>query len=210
MNLLRVGSGLLVIAAFAMSIGGCPGSSGGDGNSNENANDNGSGGSGAASLAGRWSGTLDCEITQSLNGTPGSANDGEREVEIEFDDAGVLVGVTVLGFSGSPEALAEVSAAGDEVTLDALGGATNPTLVVSARSILYSDDSARIVLDIEYSGQSGNLAQTGSAVQTVDVRLEGEQLRFEVDVEYDVTQVAGTISLETGETTGCETLIERA
>lgn len=204
MNLLRISLALLVVVTLSASIGGCPAGGGG----NDNTNDNSSGGTtGAANLAGRWSGTLDCEITQSLSGTPGSPNEGNRDVEIEFDDAGVLVGVTVLGFSGSPPGLAEVSAAGDEDTLANLGGTTNPTLVVTVRSVLYSDDSARIVLDVEYSGQSGNLMQSGTAVQTVDVQLDGEQLRYEVDIEYDVSQVAGTISLDTGETTVCDTLI---
>lgn len=181
-------------------LGGCPASS------DANGNDNGTA-IGASGLAGAWNGSVNCSVTQSLNGAGSAPTSGKLDVQVKFDADGKLAAITVIGFTDSPDQLVNLTQAGDSATInDSNGKSSN---VATVRQILYTSDSARIVLDLVFAGQTGNLAQSGTGSQTVNVSLQGGSLSYTADVQYTVNEVAGTISLTAGETTSCQGTLAR-
>lgn len=164
----------------------------------------------APALAGNWSATIGCLITQSLSGTPSTPRNDDRTLEVRFDTAGRLLAVTIVGFAGADEALASLSERGDADSLDVSAGSIDATVNVTLRGIFYTANSAHIVIDIEYSGMSGSLVQSGTATQIVDVSTNNATLNYDVFVDYAVDQIAGTITLETGETSECTGQLSKA
>lgn len=178
--------------------GNANGSTNSNTNSSSNANSNGSGTS--IALSGTFGGTVNSEISQSLNGTTsGTPRRASAPFSIEFDSNGRPNGILVYGFADARDQTANVRAANDRATLTS-AGTVNVTLTVRVSDVQYSNRSMRMVLALTYRGTSGNLNQTGTGTQTIDVSVTGDEMSYSVDVEYMVRQTAGSISFDTGET----------
>lgn len=154
-------------------------------------------------IAGTWSGTLSCTSTQSLNGAPGLPVQGSRDLTITFDASGVPTGLPIWGFVGADTRTVTISQAGQSETVNFTSNNFEITLVVTVTEATYAAGSAHVVLDVQYTATSGNLVQDGDATVTIDATASGEQLTFSATVVYAVTQTAGSVSFETGDTIAC-------
>lgn len=173
--------------------------SGTNGNTNSSGNQNTNSG-GPPAIAGQFFGVVNAEIQQSLNGsTAGQPRRSTASLGVEFDDNGRPVSVLVYGFADARDQAAEVAERGDRVTLTS-SGTVSVTLTVQVSSVEYTNRSMRMELALTYRGTSGNLSQTGTGTQTIDIDVSGDQLTYSVDVEYSVRQTAGSINFDTGET----------
>lgn len=186
------GLSLLLATLPLMLLGGCPTT----------------GPTGPAFTSGTWSGTLSCEVAQSLSGTTTSTQTDTRTFSITFDDNGVPSSLTILGFSSSSDLEAGLAQVGDSVTLTSTSGTLAITQVVTVTQARYTSTTASITLMIDYSGSSGGLTQEGSATQTIQATVSGETLSYSAMTTYDVEFTAsGLDPFSTGEVTTCEGLL---
>src|SRR5262245_60764815 len=132
-----------VVVGASMLLAGCPTGGG--------STDGGSVG-GSKAVSGTWSGTLSCNSTQSINGSPGPSRTTNLTFTITFDSDGQLTGLAVLGYLEEASQTANVVSPGDTVTLteSTTGGATR-TLIVTVRTVTITSTSAKITLDLQYS-----------------------------------------------------------
>ncbi len=190
----------ILAALCGLLVAGCP--SGGTDD-----NDNG-GGTGATALAGTWSGEIECSTVQFVGDTGGSPSVTRRTFTITIDAEGFPTEVEVLGFSSAPDLTADLSRSGDSDTLTSTSSGLSITEAVRVDSATYTETSAIIVIDIDYSALGGALNQEGTGRQTIELQLNGDSLEYSVSVEYDVVQLAAGIELNTGETVDCTGVLE--
>jgi len=165
--------------------------------------------SGPAQTAGAWTGDLSCDVTQSLSGAAGNPVNAARAFSTTINDSGVPTSVRVLGFTGGPDQDAAISQVGDSATLNSTSGNLAITQIVTVTQARYTSTSADITLSIEYSATGGALSQNGTATQTIAIRVSGANLTYSANVNYSVTQLAGTITLDTGEVTDCNGVLSK-
>lgn len=154
-------------------------------------------------IDGTWGGTLSCTSTQSLNGVAGVPVQGTRDLTITFDANGVPTGLPIWGFVGADTQTVTISLVGQSTTVDFTSNSRDISLVVTVTEATYSGGSARVVLDVQYSSTGGALVQDGDATVTINASASGNQLTFSATAVYAVTQTAGSISFETGDTIEC-------
>ncbi len=196
---------LAVLSLALASIAGCP-VAGGD-----NGTGDGGGGTSASTIAGTWSGTLDCTRIERLGEQEGTPRPGTRDVTITFSSQFVPVGLPIWGFTQAFDQTTTKSGVGESETFEF--GANFPTrvvtLVVTIAEASYSESGATVVMDLQYTATSGSLTQEGTGTMTIQAAVEGDSLTFSGVAQYDVTQTAGTIVLETGETISCTGTLTR-
>ncbi len=163
----------------------------------------------AFTIAGTWSGTLSCTSTESLSGTPQTPRTGSRELTITFDDNGVPTGLPIWGFAGAETQTVDIARTGETATVTFTSGNLEITLHVTVTEASYSANQAHVVLSIDYSATGGALTQQGTATVTMDATASGDALAVSITAEYDVTQTAGAVTLETGETIVCTGTLAR-
>lgn len=179
--------GISLLALALLSIAGCPTPGGG----------------GTSQLIGTWSGTLDCTTTQSLGGVDGAPRDSEEEFTITFDDGGRPEEVTIWGFSGADNVVVQVQRTGDSDVVTQNEGERLTSVTATVRSAAYTTTTARLIIDIEYQSSEGSLNQEGTAVLDITARLTDAGLSYTADIEYDIEQRAGSVTLQTGERQEC-------
>ncbi len=160
-------------------------------------------------IAGTWTGTLSCTSTESLSGTPQTPRTGARDLTITFDENGVPTGLPIWGFAGAETQTVEIARTGETATVTFTSGNLEITLVVTVTEASYSASQAHVVLDVQYSATGGSLTQQGTATVTIDATAAGDVLTVTITADYDVTQTAGPVTLETGETIVCTGTLAR-
>jgi hypothetical protein len=155
-----------------------------------------------------WTGTLSCQVTQSLGGTTGATTTKTRQLSITFDQDGLPDGLLIPGFVDAPDQTATVLHVGQSQTLNSMTSQFQITHVVTVREARYTAAGARVVLDIRYEADGGTLQQEGFAVQTIDVAVSGDSLNYSSTISYDVS-ITAPVTLETGEVTICEGVLQR-
>lgn len=182
-----------IAAAVGLAgLGGCPSSGGGNGFT------------GTSELSGSWSGTLSCEVTQSLEGVEANPTQTTRQLSIAFNDSSVPSSLLIPGFTSAPDQTVSITQVGESQTVTSTSGDLSITAVVTVSQASYAATSARIVLSIQYTAQGGGLSQTGTATQTIQVSVSGADLSYSATTTYTIVQAAGLISLNTGEETVCQ------
>lgn len=157
-----------------------------------------------SALAGTWTGELACTSTQSIDGGEGVPFETTRDVALTFDDDGRPTGLPVLGFSNAPTQTTGINEVGETETLTSQSGTLAITRVLTVRSATYTATTARVIIDIDYEASGGALTQTGTGVLTVFAEIADGVLDVTLDVDYDITQAADTLSFDTTETLACE------
>ncbi len=157
-----------------------------------------------SALSGTWTGELDCTSTQSIDGGEGVPFETTRDVALTFDDDGRPTGLPVLGFSNAPTQTTGINEVGETETLTSQSGTLTITRVLTVRSATYTANTARVIIDIDYEATGGALTQTGTGVLTVFAEIANGALDVTLDVDYDITQSADTLSFDTTETLACD------
>lgn len=193
---LRLVFGLLGLVL--VSLGGCPTNGGGGG-----------GGGSSDGLVGTWTGTLNCQTTQTVGTSTTDPVDSTLGFSITFGSDGLPTGVLILGFANAPDAQTDAVESGDQATLTGNAGSVAVTNEIEVLSALYLDESADIEYRLTYSGDGGNLQQSGTGTQSITLTLTGEQLSVEIQTTYDVTQTVSGLQLTSGEVTECSGTLTR-
>ena len=190
---------LACIALIALCLGGCPTDPGttppGPGN--------------PADLAGTWRGDVTCTRTESLGSVSGNPNSETVSFEITFDDNGIPTELTILGFAGAPDQVAQISAIGENASQNAANGAlvVDQTATVTSTSITSTE--ATFGISIDYAATGGVLSQDGTGTQTITATVSGDTLTYEANADYSVQQTTGPIELDTGEEIRCSGTLSR-
>jgi len=154
-------------------------------------------------ISGTWSGTLSCTSTQTLSGSPTITQSSQRSFTITFNAEGVPTSLPVWGFTNAPDQSATISAVGESQTFNFTAADRDTTITVTITEATYTGSSARVVMSLQYSATGGALTQQGTGTVTITATVSGDALTFNAVADYDVTQTAGSISFESGETTEC-------
>lgn len=195
--------GLVGLCAVVLASAGCPRFSPKDPNSTDPNSDPNSGG-GTNLLPGTWKGDLSCTTIQLLGGASSgpSSNDTVPNFSITFDSSGKPTSITILGFVGVKDAEAQIKDVGDSQTLNGSSTVTSKTTAQVA-SALYTNSGATVVISIVYNATQGNLTQDGTAEQTLTISVDNNSMTYKNETTYDVSQVSGTVNLQTGENRTC-------
>lgn len=149
-------------------------------------------------------GDVACTVTQTLNESATAPKQDTLEIEIGFDNQGEASGHLVFGFSGSPDVTAPIIQVGQSTTEKTTSNNLSITMGITIREADYSDDSFRLVFDVDYRGEGGSLVQDGAGVLTVEGVIANGTLSYTAEMEYDVEQSAGSLTFQTGETRVCQ------
>jgi hypothetical protein len=164
---------------------------------------------GTVTIDGTWSGTLACTSTETLAGSPTITRSSERSFTITFDADGVPTSLPVWGFSNAPDQTATISAVGESQTFNFTAADRDTTVIVTITEATYAGSSARVVMSLQYSATGGALTQQGTGTMTITATVSGDAMTFSATADYDVTQTAGTLSFETGNTIACTGTLTR-
>lgn len=182
----------------------------GDGGNNGGDDNNGGGDdTGPAQIEGGYNGTVRCTITQSLNGTPQTPTNMNRNIGIMFDADGVPNKIIVPGFSaGSAEFEIGITKVGETQTVVRTSGNLTATYIVTITAANYGSTQMSVEMSIEYEGRTtaGDLTQDGTAVVTGAATLnDDDDIAVEIQSDYEVVLSTpdGSISFDTEETTRC-------
>lgn len=177
-------------------------------NANNNTNQNGNGGT--TRLSGSYSGTISCLDTQSLNGVAGNPASVNKSVTFTFGTDGVLSSLPIFGFTAPPDITTNVGSTGDSQVVTS-GNSITPSIQynITVRTATYTDTTADLTIDIDYTGSGGNLVDGGTAELILSLELTNGNLIVMYELAYDITRSSsGAGSFDAGETFNCEGVIQ--
>jgi hypothetical protein len=195
LGLARIAPLIVTLCLSVLLTAGCPQSPGGN--------------SGPRAITGTYSGTLSCEVIQSLSGSPSPPTTRTRDTSLTFDNNGRPTGIPVFGFSGQPDLTTGIQDVGESETLTSSNGTFDITHTLTVRSATYASSSVRVIIDIDYSATGGNATNTGTGVLTFDASVSEDVLTTSITLEYEVTQATGTLVFDTGESHDCTAELDR-
>ncbi len=160
-------------------------------------------------IDGTWSGTLDCTRTFSYPSQPGTPLPCPRELAITFNSEYVPTSLPVWGFYFAFDQTTQKNAQGESETFsfEANSPYRDVTLTVTIIEATYNESSANVVMNLEYSATSSQLALTeqGTGTMTIEATIDGNSLNFSGIAQYNITQTnaAAELTVEATETTNC-------
>lgn len=200
---------LAVIALGLAALAGCPFL---DTDSDDTGDDGSGGDTSASTIAGTWSGTLDCTTTFSYPDLPGEPLPYTRDLTITFSNEYLPSSLPVWGFNLAFDQRTTAYADGESQTFTF--DANNPpgrsvTLVVTATAASYTESGAQVVMDLQHSAECDELTEEGTGTMTIDATVDGDTLTFSAVAEYAVTQTTDQTELEATETINCTGTLDR-
>jgi len=164
-------------------------------------------GGGAEPIVGTFSGLLDCTVSDSAFGVPGTPTQETMRIWIRFDENGAPTGFVVPGYSAVVARYqfdAPVVEVGDSVEMSHTDGQYSATLTITVAEATYDATGGRVVLDLVHHGQEGERREDGTGSQVVEYELAGQSLSYASRTDYAVTWTFPNISAETTLTFDCQ------